>query len=387
VIGAMLVTSAPVSDWRNAADEGSYLRYAERIATGGIGAFPALVREFLTDPALTVNAPAPLRLTGVLPAAMAVHWFGPTYRSLQHVSLVAFLALLVVVFVAMRRMPGRHTAAAVALLVAVSPLELAMARRALFDSVNVLCWTTSLFLCIEAIAGQWRRGWLVVGLPIAATLLVKEPNVLLVAVALALVGVDAACRRRLPSPWAVAGIVALPTLLAGLAVVAAAGGLSQTIAVVHTIVSRGANPYLLRHGGGPWYRYVVDLVLISPWTTLLYLVWLGILVGEGRWDARLLGWALVPPLLVALLAIATPDAVFVRYAMPADVPIRLGAVLGLGRLVGDRPGDRRAGVRFAVALAALLAVEVRSFRHLFVTHGIYDPSSLLLLQSHGLLGR
>src|SRR5262245_4531099 len=105
----MLVTSAPVSDWRGAADEGSYLRYAERIATGGVGAFPALVREFLTDPALTVNAPAPVRLTGVLSAALAVRWFGPTYRSLQHVSLVAFLALLVVVFVAMRRMPGRHT--------------------------------------------------------------------------------------------------------------------------------------------------------------------------------------------------------------------------------------------------------------------------------------
>jgi 4-amino-4-deoxy-L-arabinose transferase-like glycosyltransferase len=383
----MLTTSGPVSDWRDAADEGTYLLYADRIATGGIGAFPGLVREFLTDPALAANAPAPVRVMGVLPAAMAVRLFGPTFRSLQHVSLVAFLALLVVVFVAMRRMPGRHTAAAVTLLVAVSPLELAMARRALFDSVNVLCWTASLFLCIEAIVGQWRRGWLVVALPIAATLLVKEPNVLLVAVAATLVGVDAAHGRRLPSPWAVAGIVALPVLLAALAVVGAAGGVSQTIALVQTIVGRDPNLYLLRHGGGPWYRYVVDLVLISPWTTLLYLVWLGMLAGERRWDARLLGWALVPPILVAFLAIATPDAVFVRYAMPADVPIRLGAVLGIWGLVGDRAGDRWAGARFAVALAALLAVEVRSFRHLFVTGGIYDPSSPSLFQSRGLLGR
>ena len=380
-----LVVSTPVTSWRGRADEGAYLRYAARIAADGVGVLPSLVHGYLADPTLRAESPAPLRVSVLLPDALAVHWGGERFESLQRVSLVAFLALLVVAFAGFRGHPGVNTAAALVLLLAVSPLQLAMARRALSDSLNATLWTGSLLLCIEAMVADWRRGWLVVGLVITAALLVKELNVIIVPIALALLAVDAGRRGRLPSAWALVGIVVLPLALAALAITAAAGGVQPAIDALGALTAQaGQNTYGLQFGSGPWFRYVVDFLLVSPWTTLLYVVWLGLLVAERGDDRRLVAWALVPLLFVAAVS---PTLKFVRWALPLDVPIRLGAVLAVQRLVGDRPGRPWGTVRLAVVVVALMAVDLVSFRALFVDADIYDPSSPLLLWWRGFLPR
>lgn len=382
-LAAGLVLAHPVTFWRGGADEGAYLHYAERIASGGPGTLPVLVREHLADARSRAIGPSPLRLMVVLPDALAVRLAGPEYVSLQRVALTAFLALLVVAFVGFRRAVGERAALAVTLLLAVSPLQLAMARRALADSLNATLWTASLLLYVEALVGEWRRGWLLVAGVFAATLLLKEPNLTLVPIALVFLGLDAIRRRRLPTPLALAATTVLPLALAAAATVAAAGGLRPTVETFTVLAEQvGAIDYVVQFGGGPWYRYVVDFVLVSPWTMLLYVVWLGILVGERRADPRLLPWALLPPLFIAAVS-STPK--FVRWAIPLDVAIRLGAVLALQRLVADRQGSPWATFRLAAALGMMMAVDVQSFLTLFVTADIYDPASSLLLRWRGFL--
>lgn len=380
-----LVVSTPVTNWRGRADEGAYLRYAARIASDGLGILPSLVHGYLADPTLRAESPAPLRVSVLIPDALAVHWGGERYESLQRVSLAAFLALIVVAFLSVRHHPGATTAAALVLLLAASPLQLAMARRALSDSLNAALWTASLALCIEAMVAEWRRGWLLVALAFAATLLVKELNVIIVPVALALLAVDGGRRGRLPSAWALVGVAILPLTLSAAAIAAAAGGIQPAIDALRALTSQaGENTYGLQFGSGPWFRYVVDFLLVSPWTTLLYVVWLGLLVAERGDDRRLVAWALVPLLFVAAVS---PTLKFIRWALPLDVPIRLGAVLAVQRLVGDRPGRPWGTVRLAVVIAALVAVDLASFQTLFVAADIYDPSSPLLLWWRGFLPR
>jgi hypothetical protein len=371
-IAAGLVLRYPETAWRVGADEGTYLRYASRIARDGLAALPSLTREHLEDPLTRATAPSPLRLAVVLPDALAVRLLGDAYPSLQRISLLALLALLVVAFVGFRRAAGAPVATAVALLLAVSPLQLGMARRALGDSLNTTLWTVSIFSYVEALASDRRRGWLAVAAAFAVTLLAKESNLALLPIALVLLAVDAATRRRAPSLLALACSTVLPFALATMATLLAAGGPATALeSLLVTVRQASDNPYAIRFGSGPWYRYVVDFLLLSPWTLLLYVVWLGMLARTRRVDRRLLPWALLPILYLAALS---PSARFVRWTMPLDVPIRLGTVLAIGGLLRGRLAPAR-----VLAIGLVMLVDVRSFLTLFVTADIYDPTSDLLL--------
>jgi hypothetical protein len=377
-LAAGLVVSHPVTAWYTHADEGSYLRYAARIARDGPQALPALAHEHLEDSLSRATEPPPLRLAVVLPDALAVWLLGAGYPSLQRVSLVAFLALLIIAFLGFRQAAGDEVAMGVTLLLAVSPLELGMARRALGDSLNTTLWTASILLCTEGLANEWQRGWLLVGLVFGATMLVKEANLILVPVALALVAIDVLRRRRPPSPYTLAGTTVVPLALATVATVLAAGDVGTAIVNVRATFTQAAeNTYVVRFGSGPWYRYVVDFLLLSPWTTLLYVTWLGMLAATRRTDPRLLSWTLLPILYLVALS---PTARFVRWAMPLDVPIRLGTMLVIARILRER-----AAVAQVAVLGVLMLVDVRSFLNLFVTANIYDPTSVLLLWWRGFL--
>src|SRR5437899_6556687 len=148
------VVAHPVTTWRGQADEGCYLRYATRIAEQGPGAFPALLREYVQDPLGPQYFPSPIRLTPIVLGALSVMLSGSDFASLADVSLAAFLVLLVLVFSALRRTHGERTALAVSLLLSLSPLHLAMARRALSDSLNTTLLLACLWLCLHGLTAR-----------------------------------------------------------------------------------------------------------------------------------------------------------------------------------------------------------------------------------------
>jgi len=373
----------PTTSWRGRADEGCYLRYATRIAAQGPGAFPALFREYLDDPLAPQLFPSPIRLTPIALDALSVLFSGADFASLADVSLLAFLALLVLVFAALRRTHGEPTALAVTLLLSVSPLHLAMARRALADNLNATLLLTCLGLCLHGLTTHKtsQRWWAGVGVAYAFTFLGRELNLILIPISLALIAGHVVLRQQPIRLWPVACISLLPLLAAAGLAALAAGGPGTAWAVFSATTRQPAhNEYAILYGNGPWFRYIVDYLLLSPWTTLLYVMWLGYLVGARIRDERLWAWAVVPILFVAL---ATPFAKFVRWALLLDAPLRLGAVLLLQRLIGERIGNRWATVPLGVLVAALMWVDLRTFHELFVVADIYDPTSALLLAGRG----
>ena len=384
-VAARSIVAHPTTSWRGRADEGCYLRYATRIAEHGPGAFPALFREYLDDPLAPQLFPSPIRLTPIALDTLSVLFSGPDFASLADVSLVAFLALLILVFAALRRSHGERTALAVTLLLSVSPLHLAMARRALADSLNAMLLLSCLWLCLHGLTADKTspRWWAGVGVAYAVTFLGRELNLILIPISLALIAGHLVLRQRPIHLWPIACVSLLPLLAAVTLAALAAGGPSTAWAVFSATMGQPAhNEYAILYGNGPWFRYVVDYLLLSPWTMLLYLMWLGYLVGTRVADERLWAWALVPILFVAL---ATPFAKFVRWALLLDAPLRLGAVLVLQRLVRDRAGDPWATARLGMVLAALMWVDLRTFHELFVVADIYDPTSTLLLVGRGFI--
>jgi 4-amino-4-deoxy-L-arabinose transferase-like glycosyltransferase len=379
-LAAAIVLATPVITWRTGADEGFYLRYATRVAADGPGAFPALFRDYLSDPVGSRLFPSPARLTAIAYDAAAVRLAGPRFEALAHASLTAFLVLIVLVFAGARPVLGDRGALATALLLATSPLGLGMARRALTDSLNAALLTVCLGLVIHGLATRrGSRWWGATSAAYAIAFLGRELNLILVPLALALVALDAIRHRRRPSGVALASVSLVPAVLAAGVLALAAGGIGVAWQALAAVVTQpGTNEYALRFGSGPWYRYLLDHLLLSPWTTLLYVAWTGYAVGTRLDDDELLAWTLVPPL---FLLCVMPFAKFVRWALFLDVPLRLGTAA----LLAAQAGTPRARAMIAVMTLALVASQLLSFHRVFVVGDVYDPTSFGLLALEGFL--
>lgn len=364
------------------ADEGVYLQYAARVAEQGPAeGFPSLARVYLDDQRLA-KYPPPHRLTTVGLQAASVRLFGKSYRSLQLVSLASFLLLLLVFFFGLRAIFDERTAFWASLLLSVSPLQLGLARRALSDSLSGALAVISLLLFIRLLTGAGKRPawqWLGLALLYAAAFLAKEGNALIVPISLAIAAVHWLLTREKPSLLGLASVSLVPAALAVAAAAFVCGGFGVVRETFFAnFNSVPDNSYAQAYGGGPWYRYLIDYLLLSPFPVLFYLVWLGLLAGGAVKEENWWYWALVPLLFLPLSAPITKN---VRYALVMDAPLRLAAAGFLGWLTGR---TRRPALWMALAVAALMVLDGLTFCDFFVTAQLYDPVSANLLKLRGL---
>lgn len=376
----LLITCEGVQ-FMTGADEGVYLHYAAQVAKEGPRqGFPNLSRIYLKEPRL-VKFPPPHRLTVVGADAAAVRLFGESYRSLQIVSMAAFLFLLIAFFFGLRGLFDPPTAFWASLLLAVSPLQLGLARRALSDSLSgglaVLCLLVLIRFLTSGKRSAWH--WLGLALLYAVAFLAKEASVLLVPISLVLAVAHGFRSREKVSPLALACVSVIPVLLAVAAAALVCGGYGVVKEMfLANFNSVPGNAYAQEYGGGPWYRYLIDYLLLSPFPTILYLLWVGFLIAGGEKEEAWWYWALVPLLFLPLSALITKN---VRYALVMDAPMRLAAVGMLQRLTGWR---RRPVLWMALMVAVLMLVDVFTFCDFFVTGHLYDPVTANLLKLRGL---
>ncbi len=388
LVGAGLVLSTADQVTFNAShDEGYYLAYATTIAQDGVGGFRGCFQEYLRYSAQHQYFPSPLRLTTILLDALAVRLEGPSFRSLQHLSLLAFLILLVLVFDLVRRTFSDATAFLTVLLLATSPLHLAMARRALSDSLLATLMVACLGLCFEALRSSTyplRRLGVIAGM-FTVALLARESMVILIPIALTLICVWTVSEKRPVPLGLICAVSIVPLTFSALLAVAAAGTPTMAWRTLVTVTEAlKTNQYAMQFGQGPWFRYVLDYLLLSPWTTLLYLLWLGALLGTKVRDSVRWYWALIPILFVGLSAPATKN---VRYALLLETPLRLGAVLFLQQTLRNRQGQHRTRVWVTLAVLGIACYDVQTFQTVVVQQHLYDPVSFRLLQGRHIVPR
>lgn len=384
--GLLVVSTWDQVRFAAGADEGVYLHYASAVAERGPAEFRQLAGGYLARPQLA-QYPPPFRLTTIGAQAAAVRLLGESFRSLQAVSLAAFLLLLVLLFFGFRNMFGESTAFWTTLLLSVSPLHLGLARRALSDSlVGALC-VLCLWAFIRLLTSEKKSPVRSLGLAFlyAATFLAREGAVILVPISLALAGFHCVRKRKKPDFLMWAAVSVIPLALAVAAAALACGGL-ETLREVFAanFNSVRTNAYAQKYGSGPWYRYFLDFLLISPASTLLYLVWLVFLAGGRELDEKGWLWVLVPLLFLPLAAPITKN---VRYALLLESPIRLGAVLLLQDLLGPSKQQGRSWGWMAAVIFLLVWADLDAFFRIFVAGGLYDPMTAFLLSARGFLLR
>jgi 4-amino-4-deoxy-L-arabinose transferase-like glycosyltransferase len=357
-------------------DEGLYREYVNSLTHVGLTNYSDIVDHYIeVQKTLPGSILPPTRFLYIFSASIWYQIFGTEALAALHnvASLFGILNLFLATCFAWR-LKGRAAGLAVAALIAVAPTQLHMSQHALVDGFFTFWGLLSLWLLWENLRASRNWRWLIpYSLTLALTVLTKE-NWAFVYFALLVLLV---ANRWLKWGTVTRELLActfIGPLLGFVILVFLAGGLETLRTSYQLSVSKNFTlPYAVMTGDGPWHRYIVDLLLVSPVVVVLAL---GALF-QLKTDKK--------PELFVLLFIAASYLVMcnlkygmnLRYANMWDVPLRILAFSTLAALAGRL--QRSQLVPLAVAITFLCVLEYRQYLILFVHYPLYElvPAGLL----------
>jgi hypothetical protein len=380
-------------------DESLYRTYVVQLDQVGLSGYPAMTELFLQDqrtPQSITKLP-PTRFVYIYTSWLWKRaFFGdappqnlrmptgmrkdPALVSLHHVACLFSILTLGLSGIVAARMFDRRMALAVLALFAFSPLQLHMSQHALIDGVLAFWAFLSLWLLWENLRKPDQPVWLAsYAASLAIMVMTKENSFFVFCALMAVVVANRWLKFGTVTPRlllvSVLGPLAGVTLL-----VALAGGTGTFIEVYTLLVSKAQNlDYAIKTGDGPWYRYFVDLLLISPIVLLLA-------VGGGFRLATSSRTYLYLLLFVAasyLIMCNVRYGMNLRYAIIWEFPLR---VLAFGQLcLMTRSLGARQSLALVIGVAALCAYDFRQYLIFNSDPDFYELATFILLKALAIL--
>jgi 4-amino-4-deoxy-L-arabinose transferase-like glycosyltransferase len=364
------------------ADESVYADFSRRLAEGGFfSTYGTIAREWVNDPSWWIY-PNPLRFGHLALTTIAVRLYGSADpRALAWLSTIAGIAVVPILFAAARRIGGTRTALLAAAFMAVSPMGLAMGRRALQD--EVVCAAALLaFAAVVAMLDDERKSMRRTVLAIAAltfALAVKE-TILFLFPAFAVFVVVYLRPSRITVRHVTLFLV--PPLLWWAALTALTGDATMLFRTARLVANAMSAPYVVQYQSGPPHRLLFDFFVVAPFICVLACAAIVALMLDERRDRRVR--AVAAFLVVGLAAFSLLASKNLRFIVMLDPMVRLLAAWIV--VSGDQRGEARATTLAAVA-AANIAIELELFRAIFISGGVYDPVTHTMLAALGAVPR
>lgn len=278
------------------------------------------------------------------------------------------------------RIFGLRALPATLALLSFSPIAIHLGQHAMIDGFFTFWATMCLWLLWENLRhpndARWLAGY---ALCLALMVMTKENSFF---VYLALGGLIVANR------WADFGkvtpnllLVSIAGPLLGVAVlVALAGGAGEFAEIYRLLVSKAGNlTYAIKTGDGPWYRYLVDIMLVSPIVLILAIGGVFTQVRGSRGFVYLVAFVGFSYLIMCNVRYGMN----LRYASIWDLPLRALAAAQITALTA-RFGPRQA-LANAIVIAALCAYEFRQYVIFFTDFGLYELVTEGLLRAVNIL--
>jgi hypothetical protein len=384
-VGACLRLFLPFGFINRGVDEGLYATYISLLDQVGLKNYSILIQSFLShqlNPLHEAILP-PTRLVYISGGYFYHHVFGLTpVRALQTLSChFSILTLLIASAFCWRLTRQRAFTAALTVLMACAPTQIHLGQHALIDGVFGFWALLVVWLLWENLQTPDNIK-LLAGYCAALVLLVmtKESAFFIFA---AITGIFVANR------WLQFGritrLLLLTTFLSGcigLAVVVLAAGGIECFTLVFILLKEKVPllPYAMQTGGGPWHRYLVDLILVSPIITILAIVNLL----QGR-SLLMPGRGYLATFSCVVYAVLTgfPDGMNLRYILILDMPLRFLAATQL--FAFSSHWGRHKGVWLTLAVLALCTYELREHNVLFVKGKLYELVTEDLIRAQGIL--
>jgi 4-amino-4-deoxy-L-arabinose transferase-like glycosyltransferase len=357
-------------------DEMYYRHGVMFLVHNGFTSYPSLVRNYAkVQPTLPVAVIPPTRVTLIATAFLWHQIFNTVpLISLRAVACSAAVLTLLISALFLYRAAGLPAAIGVSALLSCAPMQIQLAQRAYVDGVFAFTAILTLWLLWENMRGPSSLKWLVpYGASIALMVVTKENAAFVFVGILSIL----ACNR-----WLKIGEVGLNLVIATFAgalagaatLVIASGGPATLIQVFQANISKTyVTPYVIQTGDGPWFRYILDLIAMSPLVTLLALAALGRLSFQAinRYFALFLA-------VTYLLMSNLHYGISLRYTAMWDLPLRCLAFTQIVLMAASVPPRYRA-IFVPVAVAVVCAVDLSQYCLFFVQNGTYDPTATEIL--------
>src|SRR6266478_8799107 len=340
-------------------DEHIYRGYVNSLIRTGVASYYAVVDHYIeVQQPLTGSILPPVRFLYIFTAYVWHSLFGCEALDALHqvAAFFSVLTLFLSVVFAWRLTRTLVAALGVGALMAFAPTQIHMSQHALVDGFFTFWALLCLWLLWENLRAPHKWPLLVAYTLGLALLVLTKENAFFVFVALMLI---VALNR-----WFQFGTVTRELLLCSVAgpllglvvLVFLAGGLETLRATYQLSVSKNYTlTYAILTGDGPWHRYLVDLLLVSPVILLLALGALFNLTYEKK-----------PELYMSIFIGASylvmcniKYGMNLRYANMWDMPLRFLAFSLLVSLV--EPIRRYRNVLLVIAVALICASELRQY--------------------------
>jgi hypothetical protein len=356
-------------------DEGLYRNYVEALSKTSFTSYPDLAEMYVKVQRKLPSAILPPTRFLYIAAGYLCHQFtgSDSLSSLKIVSsLFSILALALAALFA-TSMAGWRIGIGATALFACAPTQIHMSQHALIDGTFAFVAVLCLWLLWENLhrPSDWR--WLIPYILGLALLVITKENALFAYVGL-LASLGAARIFRFGTVNRLLLAATLIGPLLGVAIlVNLCGSFSTTIHIYQLLATKAAAlPYAIKTGDGPWYRYMVDLLLVSP---LVFLFALGAIFTLRRGDFASI-FLLSFLGLSYLIMCNIPFGLNLRYANMWDFPMRFLTAAYLAHLFADW---RKPVFYYSLAIAVACLVDLRQYQLLFVRFNLYElvPEGLL----------
>jgi 4-amino-4-deoxy-L-arabinose transferase-like glycosyltransferase len=360
-------------------DEFLYITNVKMLETVGPYHYPALVQSYVhSQSGMAEVILPPTRCMFIMLGAAwdALFHVGPR-MSLRCVAgmFSVFSFLLAGLFA--YRLGGTRHGLTVGALMAVAPMELMMAHRELVDGVFAFWALLAVWLLWENLQRPGRLGWLAVYAGSITAMVLTKENAFFAAVGIGgILCVSAlAPGLNLGKPtWSTLAATFAGGAAGVLVLICLAGSPGTLIETYRLLVSKAEKmDFAYQSGGGPWYRYIIDIMLVSPTVLLPAIGGIFALRRENRQGIYLLLFMVFS----CAVMVNVRNGMNLRYATMWDMPLRFLAAGTLLRMAG---GVRRAPVLAAVALVAIVGgADLYHYWLFFVRHDIGEPVTQYLM--------
>jgi hypothetical protein len=358
-------------------DEALYRDYVTDLINHGVTSYPDFAEHYVErQQKLAAVILPPTRFLYIFSAYL---WHGITgadaLLSLHRVSCLFSILLLFAAGGFAWRLAGPVWGLGVFALMSCAPTQIHMGQHALIDGFFAFWATTSLWLLWENLKRPNDSLRLILfALSLALMVLTKENALFAYIGFLALLGMNRWLRFGTVTRSLL--LTTLAGALAGLvALIFLCGGVDTFVMTYRLVVSKASVlPYAILTGDGPWYRYLVDLLLVSP--LILLLAWGAIfrLKLADKESLYLLTFVIATYVIMCNIRYGMN----LRYTNMWDMPLRFLALAGMADITRT---FRRREIIIVTVVAFLCAIDLRQYHIFFVSHDLYELVSGGLLRA------
>lgn len=368
------------------ADEGYYFMYATAIKDKGVGQFSVLFEHYMKDESFQLF-PHPARIGHVLLTALWLKIFPNTFVWLARFSFFCFVLFLIVSFYFSRKFFGRQIAYLYTLLLSSSPLIMSSGRRALQDACVNLFWCLAIWFFLDFLTSRKKSKFIFFLAAYSFSITLKESSaVLWVFFVLAFFLYKYNYKVELSS-WYLAGMTFIPLLAVGAAYVFLLNGPGNVLTLFKFILNAHFPPVVTNSysffGRGPWYKYIIDYVLVTPVTAVLCIGYLFYFLVSREFEKKTSYFMLFLLVIFSIFGNLKYSKI-IRFVSILEISVSLFAVFMLQQLFRQKNKEFERYCVFAAVLI-IFFVNYFGFSYLFINKDIYDPISLLLLKAREII--